>query len=133
MADSTTFLNLVRGNSLGSYLHLEMNPGKTFRYAPDYTYIEIPVAEFYDTKEEAPVSKAMRNQKIQILPACKVSVRAGYKIMVRTNPKLQEVSNCPTIMFLDPGDNGTPSFYASFQKDYEAKELDWAVRLYLVG
>ena len=131
MAD-VTFLNLVKGNSLGTYLKLQMNEGKAFRYSADYTYVEIPLSEFYNVSDEKVVTKALRNQKLQIIPACKVDVRNGYKILVRTNPKLQAVSNCPAMYLVEPGEEGTPSFYASFQKDFEADELDWAVRLYLM-
>lgn len=132
MSDNT-FLNLVRGNTLGSYLGLEMNLGKAFRYASDYTYVEIPLAEMYNSTEERVVEKALRNQKLRLIPACKVNIRTGYKGIVRTNPKLQEVANCPAMFIIDPGEPGSPSFYVSFQKDYEASELDWAVRLYLVS
>jgi len=132
MAENT-FLNLVRGNTLGSYLHLSMNEGVAFRYGGDYTYVEVPVAEFYNTTEEKVVDKASRSQKLKIIPACTVGVRNGYKILVRTNPKLQEVANCPALFLIEPGEVGPPSFYASFQRDFDATNLDWAVRLYLLG
>lgn len=128
----TVFLNLVRGNRLGMYMGLKMEDGKPYRFAPDYTYVEIPLAQIYNPTTEEVVTKVSANQKVQIIPACTVRVASNYKILVKTNPKLQALANCPAMFLMDAGSDEHCSFYAHFQKSLDREEIDWAVRLYLL-
>lgn len=131
--DSVTFLNLVRGNRLSSIIGLRMREGVPYRFSKDYTYVEIPLGELFNPGTEEVVSKASRNQRIRIIPACDILLRGtGYKVIVKVNPKIHEYASCTEIRFLED-DTDQPVFYATFHKDMDAAELDWAVRLYLVG
>lgn len=132
--DSNTFLNLVRGNRLPSIMGLRMNDGVPYRFAKDYTYVEIPLAHMYNPSTEEVQSKASRNQRIRIIPGCQVRVSgSGYKVLVKVNPKLHEYASVSYSAVLDSGDEEQPVVYASFHRDMDEKELDWAVRLYLIG
>jgi hypothetical protein len=128
-----TFLNLARGNRLSQYMGLKNDDGNPIRYGKDYSYIEIGVREVYNPSEEKVVTKVLRNQHVKIIPACKVNVKGGYKILVKTNPLLQEVANCPALFVLDSDCQEEVAFYASFRKDMDISQLEWAVRLYMVG
>lgn len=127
------FLNLVRGTRLASYMGLQMQEGVPYRYAKDYTYVEIPLAQLYNPSTEEVVEKASRNQKIRIIPACKVQPTGTYKLVVKTNPKLQEFATAPAMYMLDPGEGEGLAFYATFQRDMDSSELDWAVRIYMTA
>lgn len=127
----TVWSNLVRGNRLTALMGLQMNEGVPYRYSKDYTYVEIPLGQLYNPNTEEVVEKASRNQKIRIIPACKLDVKGACKIVVKTNPKLQEYSNCPSLFIIDSGEGEQPSFYATFSRDMDASELDWAVRIYM--
>jgi hypothetical protein len=129
----TVFLNLVRGTRLSNYMGLLMDEGVPYRYARDYTYVEIPLAQLYNPSTEEVVEKATRNQKLRIIPACKVSPKGTYKLLVKTNPRLQEYATCPAMFLLDPSESEALSFYALFQKDMDSRELDWAVRIYMTA
>lgn len=132
MALETIWMKLVTGNRLTSIMGLKMDEGVPYRFSKDYTYVEIPLAQLYNPSSEEVVDKALRNQKIRIIPACKLDLKGStYKIFVKTNPKLQEYANCPALLMLDTQEGEQASFYATFQKDMDRKELDWAVRLYL--
>jgi hypothetical protein len=132
MSLESVFLNLVRGSRLSMYMGLKMDEGAAYRFAKDYTYIEIPLAQLYNPSTEEVVTKATRNQRIQIIPACKVEIKGNYKILIKTNPVLQEVASCPSMILLDSGEAAPASFYATFHKDMSEKDLEWAVRLYLL-
>lgn len=134
MSDSVTFLKLVTGNRLGMYMGLKMDEGKAYRFAKDYTYVEIPVGRIFNPTSEEFVTKVTANQKVQIIPACSINLKgSGYKIMVKTNPKLQAIANCPSVIMLDYDEGDQCSFFAHFQKALNVEDLDWAVRLYLMG
>lgn len=131
---SETFLNLLSGNTLKSYLGHQTDDTNSPNWAPDYTYIQVPLKEVYNPSDEKIVTKAMRNQQLKLIPACTINVRSRYKAMVKTNPKLQEVATCPTLYLIDGGDSREEiSFYATFRKDYDLSELEWIVRVYLIG
>lgn len=125
----TAFRNIARRIA---YMKLEMLGGAQFTNAPDYTYVQIPVLELYNPTDEKPVTKALRNQHLKILPACKVDVRKPYKLWIKTNPKLQEVSSCPAMFMLDSDQGEQASFYATFRRDFDVSELDWCVRIYMM-
>lgn len=129
MIDSA-FLNLVRGSRLVAYMGLKLDDPSRPKYSKNYTYVEIPLREVLGA-DGTPVTKALRNQHCRIVPACELSIKGNSKILVKTNPKLQEVSNCPTMLILDEGEGEQPVFYASFRKDFDVSELEWAVRLYM--
>lgn len=132
----SAFINIARGNRITSYLGLEMTAGKAFRYCQNvsapYTYIEIPLEGLINADGEQ-VEKALQNQKLLVKPACRLDLKGPYRVMVKTNPRLSEFADCPSVLLLDPGEKEQPYFYASFRKGMAAIELDWAVRLYMMS
>ena len=129
----SVFLNLVRGNRINQYLRLKLENGAAPKYSRDYSYIEIPAKEFFLPSEEKKVTKVLRNQHVQVIPACTVDVQEGYRVLVKTNPKLQEIATCPALFLLDHKEGEQVSFYATFRKDFEISELEWAVRIYMIS
>lgn len=129
MIDSA-FLNLVRGGRLTAYMGLKLDDAGKPKFSKNYTYIEIPLREVLSA-DGTPITKALRNQHCKVVPACELSIKGNSKILVKTNPKLQEVSNCPTMLILDEDQGEQATFYASFRKDFEISELEYAVRLYM--
>lgn len=125
------FLNLTRGNRIVSFMGLVVDPGRTTKYGKDYKYVEIPVRELWNPTTESIVDRANRNQHLKIVPACTLDVKGYYTVMVVTNPKLQEVSSCPSTFIIDPNEGAQPAFWAQFHKSFDLKDLDWAVRLYM--
>lgn len=131
MSDSV-FMNIIRGNRLSSIVGLEMHPDVPHKFAQDYAYVEIPFSSFYNPTTEEVQTKGTRNQHLRVLPACKINLRGNYRLIVKTNPILQEYGQAPAMFIIDPNDNQQPSFYVTLRKDMDGKELDWAVRMYLI-
>lgn len=129
----TSFLNLVRGNRLTSYMGLQMLHGHAYKYAPDYTYLEIPVLGFQNKDGEVE-DKALRNQYVRVVPACLLDVKGLYKVQVEPNPALAEFGLFQPTYYLHPGSGGvSPGFYFHARKDTDTRDLPFAVRLYLRG
>lgn len=128
----SAFLNLARGNRLATYMGLEMGSGVPVKYSKDYTYVEVPI-KCLENADGGHGEKAMRNQHLLVIPNCKVDVRGTFKVLVKTNPELQKVASCPSLFILDALEHEQCSFYATFRKDFDINELDWVVRLYLLG
>lgn len=135
MSESVVFHNWNRGNRISGFAGVKMREGQPLRHSRDYTYIEIPLGEIYSPTSEEVLTKVAANQKVRIIPACSVKPAPYMKILVKTNPVLQQYSNCPAMFLIDAsGEDEVPAFYASFHKGMDAAELsDWCVRLYLVG
>lgn len=129
----SVFLNLVRGNRVNALMGLELDGGGSPKFSSDYCYIEVGLKEFFLPTEEKIVTKALRNQHVRIVPACKLNLRGNYRILVKTNPKLQEVSNCPAMFVLDTNEGEQPWFYATMRKDVDVSDLTWCVRLYMLA
>lgn len=128
----SSFLNIARGNRLNSYIGLKMGEGKSFRYAADYTYIEIPVRELINVTDDKTGSKGLRNQHVRILPACEVNVRGNYKLLVEPNPELAAYGSVQGMYYIQPGQGEqVPGFYITLRKDLDLSDLNFAVRLYL--
>lgn len=124
------FVNLVRGNRLSLYLGLEMLGEHAYRFSKDYSYIEVPL--LHAENSEGVVDKALRNQHLKVIPACKFKVQGSrLKVLVKTNPLLQEVATAPT-MYMIEEESGSPIFYMTMRKDFDLSKLDWVVRVYLL-
>lgn len=128
MSDSS-FLKLIRGNRVTNYLGLHED---TVRFGPDYTYVEMPIMHLQGSGEEdKPTNKAVRNQHLQVCVA-PFTPHKLYKVLVVTNPMLQRVASIPAVYLVD-GSNPEPlEMWATFRKDFDVSNLDWAVRLYLM-
>jgi len=129
----TSFYNWARGNRLSQYAGLKMYDGHEFRYAPDYTYIEIPLLGFMDQKEGLQ-EKGLRNQHLQVIPACTIDVKGSLKVEVEPCPQLAEFGSVQAGYYIHPGSGEvTPSYYITFRKDCDFDNIPYAVRLYLRG
>ena len=112
---------------------LQMTEGVPYKYAVDYSYVEIPLGTIYNPSTEEVLNKASRNQHLLLKPACSLRLDGNHKIIVKTNPLLQEFATVPAVLLLDPKSGEQPHFYASFRKDMDLSDLDWLVRLYMVS
>jgi hypothetical protein len=128
------FLNLIRGNRLKSWMGLELPEGVTApKYGPQYHYVEIPVGQVLKDGEPVAEGKVVRSQHVQILADCTIKVRGQSPVLVVYNDELQQVANLGSMCIIAPGgDPVTPSFWATFRKDYSVEDIKWAVRLYLM-
>lgn len=124
------FLNLARGSRLKAYMGLTLDEGVLPKYGKNYTYIEVPLRELLGP-DGLPTTKALRNQTCKVVPACSLDIKGQSKILVKTFPRLQEISNCPALFLLDEDQGEQPGFYVSFRKDFDASDMLWAVRLYM--
>lgn len=128
----SSFLNLVRGNRLSGFMGLEMMPDKNFKYAPDYSYLEIPILGFFLDSEEKLVEKAMRNQYVRVLPACTVNVKGSYKVQVEPNPELAKYGLFQPGYYIHPGERSQrPGFYMQMRRDLDVEDVPFAIRLYM--
>lgn len=125
-----TFLNLSRANRIVREMGLEMAEGKVFRYASDYTYIEIPLLHALNADGE-PVDKATRNQAIELVAAA--TLKPGYhvKILVLVNPTIYKYGMAPSMVLFDEKERTPVVVPVTFRKDMQLTGLDWLVRLYL--
>ncbi len=130
----TSFLNWARGNRLGSYAGLVMVEGYDFKYGPDYTYIDIPLLGFFDSKEEKVVTKGLRNQYLRAIPACSLDVKGSLKVQVEPSIEMAEYGTTQPGYYVHPGSGLIePGFYIQLRKDIDLADVPYAVRLYLRG
>lgn len=130
----SSYLNLVRGNRLSNHMGLEMAPAHAYKYAPDYSYVEIPALTF--EKDGEPIEKVLQNQFVSVVPACTLHVRGSYRIQVEPNPAFGQFGIYtpgynvqPTLM----GNEVTPQFQVLARKGFSLTDVTWAVRLYMRG
>lgn len=127
------FPKLNRGGLLLNNLGLQMEDGHAYRFPRDYSYVEVPFLRAVSLASDEEVHEAVRNQRILITPACTLDVKGYYKALVKPNPILHKYSICPTVKLLDQEDGEQPTFSATFQKDFDFQDLNWCVRIYLIG
>lgn len=132
MTDAT-FLNLVRGNRLSAMMGLNQHGVSSPKYGPDYQYVEIPVSNVKVGDEVLlPGGKVSRNQHAEIVPACTINVRGKHPVLVVYNNQLQTVASLGSMTIVHPGSGELmPSFWATFRKDYDIANIEWAIRLYM--
>lgn len=130
----STFLNLVRGNRMSSLMGLKLPEGQAPKYGPGYLYVEIPVKSVLKDGEPVEEGKISRNQHVEIIADCIIKVRGSYPVLVEYNSELQKVANLGSMSIVHPGNEEfSPSFWASFRKDFQVQDISWAVRLYLMS
>lgn len=129
------FLNLVRGNRLKSWVGLTLPEGVTApKYGPQYHYVEVPVGQVLKDGEPVTDGKIARNQHVEIVAACTIKVRGQSPVLVVYNDELQRVASLGSMTIVHPGgDDMSPSFWATFRKDFNVEDIKWAVRLYLMS
>jgi hypothetical protein len=96
-----------------------------------YNYIELPASGLFNTSDESLVTKALRNQYIQVVVPAQYSIRGSNRFEVHPNPALSKFGAVQAPFYLEPGDSGTPSFHLWLRKDLDLEEIDWAVRIYM--
>lgn len=128
----SSYLNLVRGNRLSSYMGLQMLGEAVYKFASDYSYIEIPILGFEAANSTELTQKALRNQYVRVVPACLVDVKGGYRAQVEPNPAIAEYGLMQPTYYIHSNEGGkSPGFYFQARKDIEASDLTFAVRLYM--
>lgn len=130
----SSFCNLLRGGRLQSYVTLKMDPEVPYRFGPDYTYVEIPIREFYLPSEEKIVTEGKRGQRIRIIPACTIHPKGnGTHVEVAPNHALSEYGDVQASYYVNYGDpECSPGFYITLRKDLpKREELGYAIRLYM--
>lgn len=125
-------MNLIRGSRLTNDMGLRMREGVPYKFATDYSYVEIPLGSLYNPVTEEDIETTSSNQYILIKPACSLEITGLNKVLVKTNPKLQEYALTPSLLLLDHKSGEQPFFYAHFRKKMSREDIDWAVRLYLL-
>lgn len=133
MSDSP-YLKIVSGNRITNYMGVVMAEGFPFRYVSNYMAIEIPIRELYLPSEEKAVTKALRNQYVQVIPACTIQARGNYMVEVEANHKLSEYGLISGGNYkVHPHEKQvTPSFHLQLRKDLDLTDIDFAIRLYLI-
>jgi hypothetical protein len=109
---------------------LVMIEGHTWKYAKDYTYIEIPLLGFMDKDGELKDS-VQRNQYVRVVPACSLDIKGMDKVLVEPNPAVSEFGLAQASYYMHPDQKGIPGFYFQARKDLDIKDLTHAVKLYL--
>jgi hypothetical protein len=132
MTTTTAFIKLSSDNIRKNYLGRVTQEGVPFRFSQDYMAIEVLPSLIWNPSEEKQVDKAMRNQHLRLEAACEIQPKHQYRALVKTNPILQEVASAPAMFMVESGEGGPVSFYATFRKDFEVKDLSWLVRIYLL-
>lgn len=128
------FLNLVRGNRLTSWMGLSLPDGKAPKYGPQYHYVQIPVGKVLKDGEPVEDGKIVRNQHVEIVADCSLKIRGQSPVLVVYNDELQRVASMGSMTILHlGGEQIVPSFWATFRKDFNVSDIEWAVRLYLLA
>lgn len=133
---NTALLNLARGNRMSTHLGLQMDEGRSLKYANDYLYVQLPLRghALAGSDEVVTAGKVMRNQHVRIESAATINVRGNHRYVVKTHPKLQEVATCPTLFIIDnQGEGEQVHFHATFRKDFDLQELPWITRVYMIA
>lgn len=133
MADSPTFLNLLRGNRLSGFLRVRMAEGYPVRLSKDYTYAEVLLAKIVNDKGET-VGKVLRNQQVELIAPFTIQPTPGYKGLVVVNPELYRFASVPSMLMFDTTEKPVQvSIPARFSRDMEPGDIDWLCRVYLIN
>lgn len=129
---STTFLNLRRGGRLQGFIGVRMDDGHAYKFANDYTYIELMCSSIKSLTGETQ-EKAVRNQFLNLeLPVC-LATRNGYKALVSVNPELMQYATCPSLLLMDNEKSERVVIPAKFHRDLDVLGLTYLARIYLIG
>jgi len=126
----TGFLQLNRANRIERELQLQMAPEHVYRFADDYTYIEIPLWKILDSEGEI-VDKASRNQYVELVSAAHVTLRYGAKLLVAPNPVLFKYGVSPSLLLVDGKQPQILTIPITLRKDLKLDALDYLLRIYL--
>lgn len=133
---TTSYLSMVSGSRIGNYLGLKMDEGKAYRHPGvqqrQYAYIEIPIRHLINTSTGEIVEKGLRNQVIQVVPACTVDVRGDYRFEVHPDPELWQFGIVQGMFYLEPlSGKQEPSFYMHLRKDMTIDPERAVIRIYM--
>jgi hypothetical protein len=130
----SAFINLTRGSRLTAFLGLEMAPGHTYTFGPNYQYVEIPLSHFLKD-DGSTLDEAKPNQHLEVIPGCSIQVKGHYPAMIHYNPALQAVATLGSSHMVWPGEMGrhAPGYFVTFRKGIKVGDVTWAVRISLVA
>ncbi len=130
MPIESSFMNLNRGNRLSAYMGLDLAPGVELQFTAGYTFADVPVLSI--TKDGEPVTTALRNQHVYIVPACYIDPKGDYKVLVEPNPALSAFGSVQSMYYIQPGTGRQlPGFYITLRRDLDLTDIKYAVRLYM--
>lgn len=129
----TVYLNWARGNRLQTYGGVRVVDGHSIRYSRDYATMYVPLYEAFLLSEEAVVTTARAKQRIKLIPACTVQPAERYRVQAVINPALNSVATISYNNIVESDEPGSLEIYAHFHRDFDLSQLDYLVRLYLVG
>lgn len=132
----TSYLSMVSGSRISNFLGLQMDEGKNYNHSGvrerQYAYIEIPIRHIENVTTGEIGMKALRNQLIRIVPACKVNVRGNYRFEVHPDRSLWAYGVVEGMFYLEPQEGEMePSFYMQLRKDMELSADDKVIRIYM--
>jgi hypothetical protein len=129
----SAYLNWARGNRLTNYVGFESINNTPIEYSSDYLELRVKLLEAYNPKDETVVTEAKANQLIRLYPACTLDIKK-YRVQIEPNPKLLEYAMVAMPRILSCDDVGAqPIITAKFFKAMNFKELDYLVKMFLVG
>lgn len=126
-----TFLSLVRGNRVEGFLGLKMKPGYAYRYATNYSYIELPLSQVRIDDEKQDTDKVTRNQFAILQAPATVSPQYQHQVMLVFNPAIFRFASGPSTLIVNSGETVPIEMPVRTFKDLHLADLDWLVRLYL--
>lgn len=121
---SEIFSSIVRGSFLKTHMRVTGELNKDFFYGHDYSYIQCPVG--YSSKKHCEPGDI-----VQFKPSITVNP-TKCKLFIVPNGQLNEVATLSYQPVLDTGDGEQLRIYATFNKKFEVKDLEWLLRIYAV-
>jgi hypothetical protein len=117
-------MNLSRGNSVTRYLGVEQQQSDTtFRFAPDYSYIEVQLGSSSKDGTLLPGDFVVLKPSIEVDPK-------KCKIQVVPNAVLSAFGSVSCQSILEPGDGNLLAITLKVEREVTLEKLPWLCRLY---
>ena len=135
-------MNETRARLLREVPRLEDRPalieGQERYFSKDYYEVYVPlgaVIPLSASKSESDIDPTdiQRNSRVRLEPACTLDVQERFRVEVDVNPALLEMADVSHIQMVSPLSGDQPHVYATFRKGADLSELEYLVRLRLVG
>jgi hypothetical protein len=129
----TIYLNWARANRAQLYGGIRVVDGYEIRHSRDYSTMYVPLQEGFLLSEEQVVTQARAKQRLKLIPACTVRPGERYRVQVVVNPLLYQYATINHNQLVEHDEPVGPEIYAQFHRDFDLSQLDYLVRLYLIG
>lgn len=125
------FASIAPGRREARELGLTMLEGVAPVYRKGYLYVEIPVNVLINLTEDKEQDVGLRNQLIQIKPACTINLKGNSPILIEPNPELSKYGNVQGSYLLTPGVRKVvPVFNIHLLKTLNLTDISYSVRIY---